>query len=243
MSEKTEGWRGEQVRPEPTTIKNLFVSDGSQFTSGAACNPDPDDRFRSRSGRRITSRGANAEKRISEAGLRIRRLRPEEQGRGRFIQPGSFSLPWQLFGGIEDRRGRALGRPERQRHSSSDRSGMKQRSSEAKIPDLAMVIEHLVVQRGQKTSRGSCPPWRRFPPACPQNEISSRIDVQWPPIRSDRVVRFVIALRLVRETNGTWRPSGRITIFPNDITRLRDVTIPPARAAPKPDRTSMSSTR
>jgi len=26
-------------------IKNLFVSDGSQFTSGAACNPNPDDRF------------------------------------------------------------------------------------------------------------------------------------------------------------------------------------------------------
>lgn len=26
-------------------IKNLFVSDGSQFTSGAACNPTPDHRF------------------------------------------------------------------------------------------------------------------------------------------------------------------------------------------------------
>jgi choline dehydrogenase-like flavoprotein len=30
--------RGEQVQPDPR-YQNLFVSDGSQFTSGAACNP------------------------------------------------------------------------------------------------------------------------------------------------------------------------------------------------------------
>ena len=95
------------------------------------------------------------------------------------------SLTRDLFGRVEN--GAALPRNSGTAAAALgaiDQAGAAQQRGE--ILDLAVVVEDLVVQRGEEL-REAHPLLAAISSSVSQNDISSRIEVQWPPIRSDRV--------------------------------------------------------
>ncbi len=177
-------------------IKNLFVSDGSQFTSGAACNPTLTIvALAIRQADHIA--GAMQRKEIWRA-QRRKRLRPEAAwsrfradrlaaGRNRQDYSAATShsaRPRQKFG---DSRGT---------FRSIDQAGAAQQRSE--IMHLAAMIEHLAVKRRQEFRETHVFLARDFFQRIPERHLqpdrrAMAIDAQ----RSG--LQFIVPLRLVSE--------------------------------------------
>ena len=96
-------------------VKNLFISDGSQFTSGAACNPTLT----------IVSLAIRQADHIAGAMQRKEILVPANGSGSVRDGPSRFSLSdrTKLFGRVEDGGGDRREIPGRQRRSWRDRSG------------------------------------------------------------------------------------------------------------------------
>jgi hypothetical protein len=170
-------------------VKNLFISDGSQFTSGAACNPTLT----------IVSLAIRQADHIAGAMQRkeiyFQKTEAARSGTDRAAFP--LRSDGNLFGRVEHGRraatkfrrdGRALG--------AIDHAGTAQQRG--KILDLAMVVQNLVMQRGEELCEAHPLLGRDLLQRVPERHFQpDRGAMAAHPQRSG--LRFIVALRLVRE--------------------------------------------
>ena len=192
-------------------VKNLFISDGSQFTSGAACNPTLTIvslaiRQADHIAGAMQRQQMNLSCEVASAGSQGRTA--GQPGRERLLLAIDSNQRWNLFGRVEHGRRTAT----KFRHNDRalgaiDQAGAAQQRG--KILDLAMVVEDLVVQRGQELGEAHPLLGRDFLQRVPERHFQpDRGAMAAHPQRPG--LRFIVALGLVREQMAHGVPPVRL---------------------------------